>query len=69
MNWKIFGKIMKTFQGNIEFLNDLIYEIWQKFWKNFDNVKLNFLRILKGLQKRDMKKFEKFVLFIFKKKY
>ncbi len=40
----IFGKIMKTFQENTEFLNNLIYEIRQKFQKNTDNFKLYFMR-------------------------
>ncbi len=49
-----------------QFLNYLIiYEIRQKFWKNFDNVKLNFMRIMKGLQKHEL---EKFRIPIFKKK-
>ncbi len=39
---------MKTFPGNIEFLNYLVYEIRYKFRKNFDNIKLNFLRTMKG---------------------
>ncbi len=37
---------MKTFQGNIKFLNYLIYEIRKKFRKNVDNVKQNFMKIM-----------------------
>ncbi len=40
---------MKTFQGNIKFLNYLINEIRQKFWKNSDNFKLNFISLIKEL--------------------
>ncbi len=50
MNWKIFGKIIKIFRADIEFLNYLIYEILLKFRKNFDKIELHFMRIMKGFK-------------------
>ncbi len=44
---KNFWKVMKTFQGNTEFLNNLIYEIRYQFPKKFYNAKLNFIRSMK----------------------
>ncbi len=63
---KFRGKIAKTFQGNVESLNNLIYEIQQKSRENFNNFQLSFMRIMKVL---NVEKSGKFGVSIFKNKY
>ncbi len=46
---KDFWKNYKNISKKHEFLNYLVREIRQKFWKNLDNFKLNFMRIMKRL--------------------